>query len=125
MTETKQLDFSADSNDEWMQACHRMYTRQKQKEAADAAEGREFCPVEEGLNPHERIKCLQAWGVPERILNNLEVLKEGKEPGNLRQLRYGFMITCHRKEHQPTWLVTGGTVQGLLEPMATLKTSRR
>lgn len=78
MTETKQLDFSADSNDEWMQAAYRMYSRQKEREATDAAEGREFCPMEEGLKAHERIKCLQTWGVPERILQSLESLRETK-----------------------------------------------
>lgn len=78
MTEIKQLDFSADSDDEWMQACHRMYTRQKQVAAAEAAEGREFCPVEEGPNIGEKLGCLRAWGVPERVLKNLEELKETK-----------------------------------------------
>ena len=76
MTEIKQehFDFRKDSSDEWMKAAHRIYTRQKEMEAVDKAEGREFCPVEmeeEGLHPHQKIECLKKWGVPERILHNL------------------------------------------------------
>jgi len=78
MTETKQLDFSEDSSDEWIRSAYKIYKKSKEQQAVDAAEGREFCPVEEGLKPHERIKCLQVWGVPERILKNLEILKETK-----------------------------------------------
>jgi|TARA_R110000744_G_scaffold13121_2_gene38440 DNA replication protein DnaC len=70
------LDYREDTADEWMRAAYRMYTRQKQMEAADAAEGREFCPVEEGISAAERIQCLKVWGVPERILNNLQSLNE-------------------------------------------------
>ena len=72
------LDYREDTADEWMRAVYRMYTRQKQREAADAAEGREFCPVEEGASGGCRIKCLRTWGVPERILKNLENLKDTK-----------------------------------------------
>jgi|TARA_Y100000296_G_C5153464_1_gene247682 DNA replication protein DnaC len=74
MTEIKQKHFSfvKDSSDEWIKAAHRIYTKQKQAEAVEKAEGREFYPIgQEGLHPHEKIECLRKWGVPERILANL------------------------------------------------------
>ena len=79
------LDYREDTADEWMRAVYRMYTLQKQREAADAAEGREFCPVEEGLSAGDRIQCLGVWGVPERILKNLELLKETKPVHYVRE----------------------------------------
>ena len=83
--ETNQLDFRADSDDEWMRAAHKIYTRQKQMEAANIAEGKEPCVEEEGLHIGDRINCLRVWGVPERILKNLEVLKETKAVKMVRQ----------------------------------------
>jgi DNA replication protein DnaC len=79
------LNYREDTADEWMRAVYRMYTRQKQREAADAAEGREFCPVEEGASASSRIQCLRIWGVPERILKNLEMLEETKAVKYVRE----------------------------------------
>jgi len=90
MTETKQpdskeeeefqrfLDYSQDSNDEWVRAVYRMYLAQQQAEAAMKAEGREFCPVsyDDEISPADKMKCLKLQGVPERVMKNLGVLKE-------------------------------------------------
>jgi len=83
--EINQLDFSSDPDDVWMQAVHKIWKRDQELKAVAKAEGREFCPTDdEGIQPHQRIDCLRAWGVPERILTNLGVLKETRSVNTVR-----------------------------------------
>jgi len=81
------LDYSKDSDDEWVKAVYRLYLAQEQKKAVMAAEGREFCPISEDgkINPEDKIKCLKMWCVPERILKNLGNLKITKPINYVRE----------------------------------------
>tara|TARA_R100001480_G_scaffold104823_1_gene107419 strand:- start:2226 stop:2936 length:711 start_codon:yes stop_codon:yes gene_type:complete len=85
--ETKQLDFSEDEGDEWMQACRKLQQRQKTLEIERSKKGEkaqpEFYP--RGVSDEDRVKCLQMWGVPERILKNLRSLRETKAVKWVRQ----------------------------------------
>jgi len=78
---TKQLDFSDDTDNEWMEVCRKLRERQRELEKELAREGKklpEDSDEEEGISEDDKIKCLQSWGVPERILKNLRNLKETK-----------------------------------------------
>jgi len=84
---TKQLDFSGDVDDEWMEVCAKLRERQKAIEAERARNGEESQPelYPEGPDGDEKIRCLRMWGVPERILKNLRTLQETKAVNWVRQ----------------------------------------
>jgi len=68
---TKQLDFSKDTDDDWMEVVAKLRERQRVMQLELGEEEREGFKPAEGPGITEKIKCLQAWGVPERILKNL------------------------------------------------------
>ena len=64
-------DFKPDSDDPFVRQAYQMYL--KQQESPEVEE-----PEEEDISHDTKINCLRGWGVPERILDNLEVLRATK-----------------------------------------------
>ncbi|MAH47516.1 hypothetical protein CMI37_16975 [Candidatus Pacearchaeota archaeon] len=69
--ETKQLDFSEDTDDEWMQVVGKLRERQRVMNLELSGKEQEEFDPDEGASASEKMKCLQTWGVPERILKNI------------------------------------------------------
>tara|TARA_Y100000310_G_scaffold342879_1_gene448022 strand:+ start:1593 stop:2297 length:705 start_codon:yes stop_codon:yes gene_type:complete len=82
---TKQLDFSKDTDDEWMQVVGKLRERQRVMQLELGTEDQTVFDPDEGPSQDEKIKCLQTWGVPERILQSLESLKTTKAVQYVRE----------------------------------------
>jgi len=74
---TKQLDFSKDTDDDWMAVVGKLRERQRAMQVELGEEGKSFGD-DQGLPESDKTKCLETWGVPQRILKNLEDLKTTK-----------------------------------------------
>ena len=68
---TKQLDFSKDTDDDWMAVVSKLRERQRAMNLELGEEERQEHEGDDGPTQMDKMKCLQTWGVPERILKNL------------------------------------------------------
>ncbi len=86
---TKQPSSSKDGDDDWMEVVAKLRERQRTMQLELEEEGQEEFEPEEGPRVFEKMKCLQSWGVPERILKNLfseeDPLRETKAVEWVRQ----------------------------------------
>jgi len=65
-------DFKSDSDDPFIRQAYQMYLKAKESPKEEEPD------EEEEILHDRRIMCLRGWGVPERILDNLEVLRATK-----------------------------------------------